>query len=307
MTPADVGGCIACDLTHGRQLLPGGPIAETAYWRVEHCVGPLGVGTLLVKPIRHVESVGALSAEEAAALGPLLRQTSMVVAELCRPEQVYVCLWSHADRRPGHVHFVVQPATSETIDEHGQVHGPALQAEMFRRDVIPDMEAVEALAARARALMRPSVYDYAGGADAWLRLARAHHQRCLADAVLNHPFSHPGQHPQHVERLAAYWAEVFGGPPVYSETCGNQTALIAMHSGNGDLGDLPQRFVECFVQAADDASLPGDAEFRQVLRDYMEWAVGAFTSHPDDPAEVPIGLTVPHWSWDGLSRAAEQD
>jgi hemoglobin len=28
----------------------------------------------------------------------------------------------------------------------------------------------------------------------------------------------PDQHPQHVERLAAYWAEVMGGPPRYSES-----------------------------------------------------------------------------------------
>src|SRR3954447_20246376 len=119
---------------------------------------------------------------------------------------------------------------------------------------------------------RPSVYEFAGGADAWLRLARAHHERCLADPVLSHPFSHPGQHPQHVERLAAYWGEVFGGPAVYSDTCGDQSTLLAMHSGNGDMGDLPQRFVECFLLAADDAALPEDPELRRVLRDYMEWA-----------------------------------
>src|SRR3954467_2562313 len=146
---------------------------------------------------------------------------------------------------------------------------------------------------------RPSVYEFAGGADAWLRLARAHHERCLADPVLNHPFSHAGQHPQHVERLAAYWAEVFGGPPVYSKTCGNQSDLVAMHSGNGDMGDLPQRFVDCFVRAADDAELPADQEFREVLRDYVEWAVAEFNRHPEDPATVPAGLAVPHWSWDG--------
>jgi len=150
-------------------------------------------------------------------------------------------------------------------------------------------------------MTRPSVYEFAGGADAWLRLARAHHERCLADPVLNHPFSHAGQHPEHVERLAAYWAEVFGGPPAYSETCGNQSDLIAMHSGNGDMGDLPQRFVDCFVHAADDAELPPDAEFRAVLRDYMEWAVAEFNRHPDDASTVPAGLALPRWSWDGPS------
>jgi hemoglobin len=56
--------------------------------------------------------------------------------------------------------------------------------------------------------VRPTLYEFAGGDAAFLALARAHHARCLADPELNHPFSRPGQHPQHVERLAAYWAEV---------------------------------------------------------------------------------------------------
>ena len=37
--------------------------------------------------------------------------------------------------------------------------------------------------------MQPSLYEYAGGDGALLRLARAHHARCLADPELNHPFS----------------------------------------------------------------------------------------------------------------------
>jgi diadenosine tetraphosphate (Ap4A) HIT family hydrolase len=52
---------------------------------VEHCVGPLGVGTLVVKPKRHVVHVANLDDREAAELGPLLRRTSTVVAELTAP------------------------------------------------------------------------------------------------------------------------------------------------------------------------------------------------------------------------------
>jgi hemoglobin len=74
-----------------------------------------------------------------------------------------------------------------------------------------------------------------------------------------------------------------------------------MHAGNGDMSDLGRRFVECFMLAADDAGLPDDPEFRAALRAYMEWAVGDVAlSHPHD-TDVPDGLTVPHWSWDGPS------
>ena len=43
-------GCLACDLIPGVRELPGGRIRTTGHWVVEHCVGPLGVGTLVVKP-----------------------------------------------------------------------------------------------------------------------------------------------------------------------------------------------------------------------------------------------------------------
>ena len=60
--------------------------------------------------------------------------------------------------------------------------------------------------------MEPTLYEFAGGEKAFPPFAAALHERCLADPELNHPFSHPGQNPQHVERLAAYLAEVMGGP-----------------------------------------------------------------------------------------------
>ena len=45
--------CLACELIAGERELPGGRVFATDHWVVEHCVGPLGVGTLLVKPFRH--------------------------------------------------------------------------------------------------------------------------------------------------------------------------------------------------------------------------------------------------------------
>ncbi len=81
-----------------------------------------------------------------------------------------------------------------------------------------------------------SIFEAVGGLDAFVRLAAAHHQRCLDDPVLNHPFSHPG-HPQHVERLAAYWAEVFGGPPAYTREAGGHSFMLdasPQHAGSPD-------------------------------------------------------------------------
>jgi hemoglobin len=151
--------------------------------------------------------------------------------------------------------------------------------------------------------MRPTLYEFAGGDDAFLALARAHHARCLADPELNHPFSHPGQHPQHVERLAAYWAEVLGGGPRYSGACGGRQAkLLDMHAHNGDMGDLGERFVRCFAQAMDDAGLPDDPEFRAAMNAYMRWAVDDVLVYSPVDAVVPPVAPMPRWGWDGLER-----
>jgi hemoglobin len=149
---------------------------------------------------------------------------------------------------------------------------------------------------------RVSIYEATGGDTAFLALAAAHHTRCLADPVLEHPFSH-GVHPEHVQRLAAYWAEVFGGPPRYSAECGGHSAMITFHAGHQMEADLGERFVACFVAAADDAGLPDDPELRSALRAYMEWAVAAMYAYNAQDAVVPTGMPMPRWGWTGLQES----
>jgi diadenosine tetraphosphate (Ap4A) HIT family hydrolase len=141
--------CMACDLADGTVPLAGGRIHETSGWLVEHCVGPLGLGTLIVKPRRHVTSVASLTDDEAAELGPLLHSASIIAAQLVPAEQVYNCLWSHAGGVPVHIHYVVQPVTAEQMAEH-EAHGPALQMAMFARGEPPEEDEIEAIAERAR-------------------------------------------------------------------------------------------------------------------------------------------------------------
>jgi diadenosine tetraphosphate (Ap4A) HIT family hydrolase len=145
----DVETCLACDLTAGRLPLPGGLIHETTRWRVEHCVGPLCVGTLLVKPKRHVTRVAKLTAEEANEQGPLLRLCAIVVDRLLEPEQIYVCLWSHTSGEPVHLHYVVQPISRRLMDDFG-AYGPRLQAQQFTRAETPPGPEVVLFADKAR-------------------------------------------------------------------------------------------------------------------------------------------------------------
>ena len=142
-----------------------------------------------------------------------------------------------------------------------------------------------------------SVYEAAGGADGMLRLAAAWHARVLADEVVAHAFRH-GLHPDHTRRLAAYWAEALGGPASYSSSLGDQTSVVRMHSGNGPHEEMDRRAIDCFDRALEDVG--ADGPLRPVLHDYFVWATTtAMTRYHASADDVPDGLPVPHWSWDG--------
>jgi hemoglobin len=145
-----------------------------------------------------------------------------------------------------------------------------------------------------------TLYETMGGAEAVLKLANAWHARVMADDVVGHAFSH-GYHPQHSERLAAYWAEALGGPTTYSEAYGDETSVVRIHSGNGRHEEMDRRAIACFDEALGDVGLASDEQVRQVLHDYFAWATTTTMARYHRSAdEVPDGLRIPRWSWDGL-------
>jgi hemoglobin len=147
-----------------------------------------------------------------------------------------------------------------------------------------------------------TVYEAAGGIDGLLRLAHAWHDRVMADEEVSHAFSH-GYRPDHSERLAAYWAEALGGPPLYSPRYGDETSVVRIHSGNGRHEEMNRRAIACFDRALSDVGLDRDDRLRQVLHDYFAWATGTtMYSYHHSADDVPDGLRLPHWSWDGLVR-----
>jgi hemoglobin len=152
-----------------------------------------------------------------------------------------------------------------------------------------------------------TVFEAAGGTEGLLKLADAWHARVLADEVVSHAFSH-GYHPEHTERLAAYWAEALGGPTIYSERYGDETSVVRIHSGNGPHEDMDRRAIACFDQALADAELDGDKRLRDVLHDYFSWATTTtMSSYHWSADDVPDGLSIPHWSWEGLVHEAHND
>jgi hemoglobin len=150
-----------------------------------------------------------------------------------------------------------------------------------------------------------TVYEAAGGIGGLLRLAQAWHARVMADDEVSHAFSH-GYRPDHSERLAAYWAEALGGPPLYSGAYGDETSVVRIHSGNGAHEEMDRRAIACFDQALADIGLAGGGRLTQVLHDYFAWATTTTMARYHRSADdVPDGLAIPHWSWDGLQNDPE--
>jgi hemoglobin len=144
-----------------------------------------------------------------------------------------------------------------------------------------------------------TIYEAAGGMDGIRRLAEAWHTLVLADDEVSHAFSH-GFHPEHTERLAAYWAEALGGPAGFSGRYGDETSVVRMHACNGPHHEMDERAIACFDQALTDAGFTTDP-LRQSLHDYFAWATRThLTQYSSRDAVVPDGLNVPHWSWEGL-------
>ena len=144
------------------------------------------------------------------------------------------------------------------------------------------------------------MFEAAGGSEGLLRLAEAWHSRVMADEIVSHAFSH-GFNPQHSERLAAYWAEALGGPATYSGTCGDETFVVRIHSGNGEHAEMDRRAIACFDQAMQDVGLDTDGPVWAVLHDYFAWATTtAMARYHACADDVPEGLSIPHWSWGGL-------
>lgn len=144
-----------------------------------------------------------------------------------------------------------------------------------------------------------TIFEALGGAPGVQKLAHAWHEQVLADEIVAHAFSH-GFHPQHTERLAAYWGEAWGGPAAYSNQYGSESSVVRMHSGNGPHEEMDRRAIACFDRAMDDIGLADDL-LRRVLHDYFAWTTTeTMAAYPHAADSVPEDLRIPQWSWDGL-------
>ena len=64
---------------------------------------------------------------------------------------------------------------------------------------------------------------------------------------------------------------------------------------------MDHRAISCFDRALADIELVENSPLRQALRDYFAWATTTTMARYHQSADdVPDGLSIPHWSWNGL-------
>ena len=132
-----------------------------------------------------------------------------------------------------------------------------------------------------------TLYEQAGGFDVILGLCRRWHELCLADPMAAHPFEHQ-LHRYHTERLAAYLAEAFGGPPLYSAGYGDEASVQRIHAGNGVHPELDEACLALFDRALGDVGIEGETGKR--ISNYFRNATMAQRAFADGVEFVPDDL-----------------
>jgi hemoglobin len=141
----------------------------------------------------------------------------------------------------------------------------------------------------------PTLYDWAGGDEAFLRLTEAFYARATEDDLLGPLFAR--MHPEHARYVAVWLAEVFGGPAAYTEEHGGYPHMVAKHLGMAITEEQRRRWVNLIQDAADEAGLPDDPEFRAAFLGYIEWGTRLAKQNSQPGADVLREAPVPHWGW----------
>ena len=141
----------------------------------------------------------------------------------------------------------------------------------------------------------PTLYQWAGGIGALNRLTTRFYQRVHDNPILAPVFAHmDSEHPQHV---AAFLAEVLGGPADYSARYGGHPHMIRQHL-NRHLSQTQRReWVALLLDTADELGLPDDPEFRSALVGYLEWGSRLAVINSQEGAEAEENAPMPRWGW----------
>ena len=101
----------------------------------------------------------------------------------------------------------------------------------------------------------------------------------------------------HRAHVAAWWAEVLGGPETYTQQHGGYESMLRHHLGLAITPAQRHRFAATMSLAADDAELPADPEFRAAIIGYLEWGTRLAMDNSQPEADPVEHAPTPRWGW----------
>jgi len=162
-------------------------------------------------------------------------------------------------------------------------------------EAIDEMRHYEPTAVRGTGQAVPSLYEWAGGTEAFERLTERFYEKVAVDDVVGPLFAHmDAAHPRYV---AMWLAEVFGGPARYTGERGGYAHMLAHHLGKSITEAQRRRWVSLLADAADEVALPDDPEFRAAFMGYIEWGTRLALANSQPGVSPPREAPVPHWGW----------
>jgi hemoglobin len=143
-----------------------------------------------------------------------------------------------------------------------------------------------------------SLYDDVGGLDGLRKLSNDFYDRVLADEVLAPVFAHFT--PTHVDHVAVWLAEVFGGPAEFTVRLGGHQALLRSHLGLEIRDEQRERWLALMSDAIDSV-LPGRPEVATPLMEYFRWgtAIAQDVSQSAPGTDLGTPGPTPRWNRDG--------
>jgi hemoglobin len=141
----------------------------------------------------------------------------------------------------------------------------------------------------------PTLFEWAGGEAALLRLFEVFYARVSQDSMLAPIFAQMDA--RHAEHVAAFVAEVFGGPQHYSGERGGHPAMIRKHLERNLTDAQRKHWLQLLLDCADEVGLPADPEFRSALVGYLEWGSRLAVINSQPGADAVEGAPMPRWGW----------
>ena len=141
---------------------------------------------------------------------------------------------------------------------------------------------------------RPSIYEFVGGADTFLRLTETFYAKVRPDPLLKDLFAEFT--PDHITNVAIWLGEVFGGPAAYSAAHDGHRGVLTKHLGLGISEAQRARWAELMIEAGHEV-LPADELLRKRFAEYIEWGTEIARDVSQPGADIGEPGPVPHWGW----------